>query len=81
MDAKTWLASRSRTGAAAMSAGTTLASGDALEPVASLKWDGSADGTYFAQLTVSGLRSEQQAQAAVAHMRRLFCGQEQELSQ
>mgnify|MGYP006347041327 CR=1 FL=1 len=64
-----------------MIADSTVEPIDALEPVASLKWDGSADGTYFAQLTVSGLRSEQQAQAAVAHMRRLFCGQEQELSQ
>ena len=52
-----------------------------LEPVASLKWDEAGDGTYFAQLTVSGLRSEQQAQAAAAHMQRLFLGQEQEPTQ
>ena len=59
----------------------TLAPSDALEPVASLKWDESEDGTYFAQITVSGLRSEKQAKAAVAHMQRMFCGQEQEPSQ
>ena len=53
----------------------------ALEPVASFKWDEAGDGTYFAQLTVSGLRSEQQAQAAAAHMQRLFLGQEQEPTQ
>ena len=53
----------------------------ALEPVASLKWDEAGDGTYFAQLTVSGLRSEKQAQAAAAHMQRLFLGQEQEATQ
>ena len=52
-----------------------------LEPVASLKWDEAGDGTYFAQLTVSGLRSEKQAQAAAAHMQRLFLGQEQEATQ
>lgn len=59
----------------------TLAPTDALEPVASLKWDEAADGTYFAQMTVSGLRSEKQAKAAAAHMQRLFCGQEQEPAQ
>ena len=51
---------------------------DALEPVVTLVWDKSDDGTYKAVMTVSGLQSEQQAQAAVAHMQRLFCGQEQE---
>lgn len=51
-----------------------------LEPVASLKWDASGDGTFYAQLTISGLRSELQAKAAVAHLQRLFCGQEQEVS-
>lgn len=59
-------------------ANTTSAPTAALEPVASLKWDADGDGTFYAQLTVSGLQSEQQAQAAVAHMQRLFCGQEQE---
>lgn len=53
-------------------------SNNTLEPVASLKWDAAGDGTFYAQLTVSGLRSEQQAQAAVAHLQRLFCGAEQE---
>lgn len=57
---------------------TTNAPAAALEPVASLKWDADGEGTFYAQLTVSGLQSEQQAQAAVAHMQRLFCGQEQE---
>ncbi|SFB95833.1 hypothetical protein SAMN05216344_10687 [Polaromonas sp. OV174] len=52
-----------------------------LEPVATLAWDKADDGTYKAQMTISGLRSEQQAQAAVAHMQRLFCGHEQEPSQ
>ncbi|GDY37745.1 hypothetical protein [Acidovorax sp. NB1] len=49
-----------------------------IEPVVSLKWDVEADGTFIAQMTVSGLRTEQQAKAAVEHMQRLFCGQEQE---
>ena len=78
MDAKTWLTSSSRTGAAAMIADSTVEPIDALEPVASLTWDESEDGTYFAQITVSGLRSEKQAKAAAAHMQRMFCGQEQE---
>ena len=55
---------------------TTLT--NALEPVVSLKFDEAGDGTYFAQLTVSGLRSEKQAEAVAAHIQRLFCGQEQE---
>lgn len=59
-------------------ADTTSAPTAALEPMASLKWDAAGDGTFYAQLTVSGLRSERQAQAAVAHLQRLFCGQEQE---
>ena len=56
----------------------TLTPPDALEPVVSLKFGEAGDGTYFAQLTVSGLRSEKQAEAVAAHMQRLFCGQEQE---
>ncbi len=51
---------------------------ETLEPVVTLVWDKSDDGTYRAVMTVSGLQTEQQAQAAVAHMQRLFCGQEQE---
>ena len=58
---------------------TTGAPPATLEPVASLKWDAAGDGTFYAQLTVSGLKSEQQAHAAVAHLQRLFCGQEQEI--
>ncbi|MFD1839099.1 Lar family restriction alleviation protein [Paracidovorax cattleyae] len=54
-----------------MSADTT---GQPLAPVISLVWDKAQDGSYFAQMTVSGLASEQQAQAAVDHMQRLFCG-------
>lgn len=50
---------------------------NALEPVVSLGFDKAEDGTYTARLTVSGLPSEQQAQAAVGHMQHLFCGQEQ----
>lgn len=49
-----------------------------LEPVASLGYEQAEDGTYRATLTVSGLTSERQAQVAVAHMQRLFCGAEQE---
>jgi len=48
-----------------------------LDPVISLMWDSAPDGTYMARMTVSGLLSEGQAQAAMEHMRRLFCGQEQ----
>ena len=61
-----------------MTDANTLTPTDALEPVVSLKFDEAGDGTYFAQLTVSGLRSERQAEAVAAHMQRLFCGQEQE---
>lgn len=34
------------------------------------------DGTWCAQMLVSGLPSESVANAAVAHMEKLFCGQE-----
>lgn len=34
------------------------------------------DGTYGVELTVTGLASEQQAEAAMQHMQRLFCGHE-----
>lgn len=34
------------------------------------------DGSYGVALTVTGLASEQQAEAAMAHMQRLFCGAE-----
>ncbi|ABM32262.1 hypothetical protein QRO11_15560 [Paracidovorax citrulli] len=50
----------------------------ALTPVVSLVWGEAKDGTYFAQMTVSGLTSEDQARAAMDHMQRLFCGAEQE---
>ena len=49
-----------------------------ISPVVTLRWEKDAHGKYTAVMTVSGLASEQQAQAAVAHMQRLFCGQEQE---
>lgn len=52
-----------------------------LEPVITLMWDKAEDGTYFARMTVSGLRSERHAQAAMDHMQRLFCGLQQEPSQ
>ena len=51
---------------------------DPLEPVATLGYEQAADGTFSATLTVSGLVTEQQAQAAVAHMQRLFCAEEME---
>ena len=34
------------------------------------------DGSYGVALTVTGLTSEQQAEAAMVHMQRLFCGAE-----
>ena len=49
-----------------------------LEPIASLGYERAEGGTYRATLTVSGLTSERQAQVAVAHMQRLFCGAEME---
>jgi hypothetical protein len=52
-----------------------------LEPIITLMWDKAEDGTYVARMIVSGLRSEQQAQQAMDHMQRLFCGQQQEPSQ
>lgn len=55
----------------------TRAPTDALEPMTTLVWEEAGNGTFTARMTVSGLQSAQQAQAAVAHMQRLFCGQEQ----
>ena len=49
-----------------------------LEPVITLGYEQADGGTFNATLTVSGLANEQQAQAAVAHMQRLFCGEEME---
>lgn len=34
------------------------------------------DGSFGVELTMTGLTSQQQAQAAILHMQRLFCGQE-----
>lgn len=34
------------------------------------------DGSWGVELTVTGLASEQQADAAMLHMQRLFCGDE-----
>ena len=51
---------------------------DHLEPVVSLVFNKMDDGTYTATMTLSGLPSEQVAQAALDHMQQLFCGQEME---
>lgn len=53
---------------------------DNLEPIVTLVWNKSDDGTYKAVMTVCGLQTEKQAQAAIAHMQRLFCAHEQEAS-
>lgn len=50
---------------------------DATEPVISLLWDRAEDGTYFAEMRVSGLKSERHVGAALEHMQRLFCGKQQ----
>jgi ubiquinone/menaquinone biosynthesis C-methylase UbiE len=34
------------------------------------------DGSFGVSLMVTGLQSQQQADAALAHMERMFCGQE-----
>ena len=34
------------------------------------------DGTWGVELTVTGLTSEQQAEAAMQHMQRMFCAEE-----
>ncbi len=48
-----------------------------LEPVITLRYDRSDDGTtWFAQLTVSGIPTEVQANSVLDHMQRLFCGEE-----
>lgn len=52
-----------------------------LEPVITLMWDKAEDGTFFARMIVSGLKSEHQAQQCMDHMQHLFCGQQQEPSQ
>lgn len=44
------------------------------EPIISLSYEKSYDGTYIAHMTVSGLTSESMAKAAVDHMQQLFCG-------
>ena len=54
---------------------------DTLEPVVTLVYEKSGDGTYKATMTVSGLQTKNQAQAACELMQRLFCGQSQEPNQ
>lgn len=49
---------------------------DALEPTISIGIDQCVDGSFVAALIVSGLKSEQQANAVANHMQRLFCGDE-----
>lgn len=49
-----------------------------LEPMITLGREAAGDGaTFVATMTVSGLRSEAQAQAATDHMEKLFCGAQQ----
>lgn len=50
-----------------------------LDPVVTLVYERDESGMYTAVMTVSGLVSELQAQAALAHMERLFCGGELEV--
>lgn len=42
----------------------------------SLVYDHDGAGGYFAQLRVTGMRTEKQAQAVVAHLQHTFCGDE-----
>lgn len=49
-----------------------------LQPSVSLKWDRDGQGGYYVEMRVSGLRTEGQAHAAMAHMEKLFCGAEQQ---
>ena len=53
----------------------------AQEPIISTVYDKQPDGTYRATMQVSGLATEAQAQAAIEHMWRLFCGEEIEMKQ
>lgn len=46
------------------------------EPHIALMFDRDGAGGYFAQLRVTGLRTEAEALAAVAHLQRTFCGEE-----
>ena len=41
-----------------------------------LVYDGDGAGGYFAQLRIEGLRTEAEAQRAIDHLQRLFCGEE-----
>lgn len=50
-------------------------------PIISTVYDKQPDGTFRATLTVSGLATEAQAQAAIEHMWRLFVGKEIEMKQ
>lgn len=51
---------------------------DALQalPTASIGADQHLDGSFSVTLTVSGLTSQEQANAAIEHMQRLLCGEE-----
>ncbi|OHV93728.1 hypothetical protein AKG95_28665 (plasmid) [Janthinobacterium lividum] len=42
----------------------------------SMRWVRHAEGEYAVELTLSGLTSEQQAEAAIAHMQKMLCGPE-----
>lgn len=46
------------------------------EPTISMRTVQYEDGSYGVSLEVTGLASEQQAESAMAHMQRLFCGRE-----
>ncbi|MDO9252578.1 MAG: hypothetical protein Q7U48_13645 [Hydrogenophaga sp.] len=45
-------------------------------PTISIGVDKAEDGTFTAQMLVTGLETFSQANAAAEHMRRLFCGDE-----
>ena len=47
-----------------------------MEPIISIGYDRTVSGDWTATLTVSGLRTERQAQIAVAYLRERCCGQE-----
>ena len=46
------------------------------EPTVSIGVDKAEDGTFTAQMLVTGLETFSQANAAAEHMQRLFCGNE-----
>ncbi len=49
---------------------------DNMQPTFTMRPVRYEDGSYGVEATITGLKSEQQAEAAMLHMQRLFCAEE-----